>query len=159
MRFLHVRFCSVSVRETELSLTCSVWFGQNGKTLLRLVTTRHTAFPQCSCTLVWMPSLKFKCWTDCILHTYVLQYYVHMYIVSKELCPMHGSAYHAHLIYVTWLVCSKNGEMSLIITGFRLPTSFLLYCLHHSLDWSKLLNTLLTLFKHLIVWLTKIYWS
>ena len=38
MRFLHVRFCSVSVRKTELSLTCSVWFGQNGKTLLWLVT-------------------------------------------------------------------------------------------------------------------------
>ena len=35
MRFLHVRFCSVSVRKTELSLTCSVQFGQNGKTLLR----------------------------------------------------------------------------------------------------------------------------
>ena len=39
MRFLHVRFCLVSVRETELSLTCSVWFGQNGKTLLRSVTS------------------------------------------------------------------------------------------------------------------------
>jgi hypothetical protein len=31
-------FCSVTVRETELSLTCSVQFGQNGKTLLRSVT-------------------------------------------------------------------------------------------------------------------------
>ena len=41
MRFLHVRFCSVSVRETELWLTCSVWFGQNGKTLLRSVTNWH----------------------------------------------------------------------------------------------------------------------
>ena len=39
MRFLHVRFCSVSVRETELWLICSVRLGQNGKTLLRLVTT------------------------------------------------------------------------------------------------------------------------
>ena len=32
MHFLHVRFCSVSVRETELRLTCSVLFWQNGKT-------------------------------------------------------------------------------------------------------------------------------
>ena len=39
MHFLHVRFCSVSVPETELWLTCSVLFGQNGKTPLRLVTT------------------------------------------------------------------------------------------------------------------------
>jgi hypothetical protein len=39
MSFLHVRFCLVSVRETELSLTCSVRLGQNGKTLLRSVTT------------------------------------------------------------------------------------------------------------------------
>jgi hypothetical protein len=39
MHFLHVRFCSVSVWETELSLTCSVRFGQNGKTLLWLVTS------------------------------------------------------------------------------------------------------------------------
>ena len=39
MRFLHVRFCSVSVRETELWLICSVRLGQNSKTLLRLVTT------------------------------------------------------------------------------------------------------------------------
>ena len=38
MCFLHVRFCSVSVRETELWLTCSVRFWQNGKTLLRSVT-------------------------------------------------------------------------------------------------------------------------
>mgnify|MGYP007022690404 CR=1 FL=1 len=38
MCFLHVRFCSVSVRETELWLTCSVLFGQNSKTLLRSVT-------------------------------------------------------------------------------------------------------------------------
>jgi hypothetical protein len=37
--FLHVRFCSVSVRETELCLTCSVLFGQNGKTLLRSVSS------------------------------------------------------------------------------------------------------------------------
>ena len=37
--FLHVQFCSVSVRETELWLTCSVRFGQNGKTPLRSVTT------------------------------------------------------------------------------------------------------------------------
>ena len=60
-----------------------------------------------------------------------------MYIVLRTLCPMHGSAYHAHLIYVTWLVCSKNGEMSLIITGSRLPTSLLFYCLFQSLDWSN----------------------
>ena len=26
---------------------------------------------------------------------------------------------HTHFIYGTWLVCSKNGEMSLIITGSR----------------------------------------
>ena len=39
MHFLHVRFCSVSVRETELWLTCSVRFGQNGKTPLWSVTT------------------------------------------------------------------------------------------------------------------------
>ena len=44
MRFLHVRFCSVSVRKTELWLTCSVRFGQNGKTLLRSVTTMHPYF-------------------------------------------------------------------------------------------------------------------
>ena len=31
MCFLLVRFCSVSVRETELWLTCSVLFGQNKK--------------------------------------------------------------------------------------------------------------------------------
>ena len=42
MSFLHVRFCSVSVRETELGLTCSVRFGQNGETLLRSVTTTHS---------------------------------------------------------------------------------------------------------------------
>ena len=41
MRFLHVRFCSVLVQETELGLTCSVWFGQNGKTLLRSVTIKQ----------------------------------------------------------------------------------------------------------------------
>ena len=41
MPFLHVRFGSVSVLETELLLTCSVRFGQNGKTLLRSVTTIH----------------------------------------------------------------------------------------------------------------------
>ena len=38
-RFLHVWYCLSSVREIELWLTCSVWFGQNGKTLLRSVTT------------------------------------------------------------------------------------------------------------------------
>ena len=38
MFFFHAPFCSVLVRETELKLTCSVWFGQNGKTLLRSVT-------------------------------------------------------------------------------------------------------------------------
>ena len=41
MCFLHVRFCSVLVRETELWFTCSVQFGQNGKTVLRSVTTRR----------------------------------------------------------------------------------------------------------------------
>ena len=41
MHFLHVRFCSVSVRETELWLTCSVRFRQNGKTLLRSVTSMN----------------------------------------------------------------------------------------------------------------------
>ena len=41
MRSLHVRFCSVLVRETELWLTCSVVFGQNGKILLRFVTTKY----------------------------------------------------------------------------------------------------------------------
>ena len=39
MTLLHVLFCSVSVRETDIWLTCSVRFGQNGKTLLRSVTT------------------------------------------------------------------------------------------------------------------------
>ena len=39
MLFLHVQFGLVSVQETELCLTSSVWFGQNGKTLLRLVTS------------------------------------------------------------------------------------------------------------------------
>ena len=34
-------FGSVRFRETELLLTCSVRFGQNGKTLLRSVTTIH----------------------------------------------------------------------------------------------------------------------
>ena len=41
MCFLHVWFCSVSVRETELWLTCSVRFGQNRKKLLRSVTSFH----------------------------------------------------------------------------------------------------------------------
>ena len=41
MPFLHVRFCSVSVRKTELLLTFSVLFGQNGKTLLRSVTSSY----------------------------------------------------------------------------------------------------------------------
>ena len=42
MHFLHVLFSSVLVQETELWLTCSVLFGQNGKTLLRLVTILET---------------------------------------------------------------------------------------------------------------------
>ena len=46
MCFFHVRFCSVSVRETELWLTRSVRFGQNGKTLLRSVTTSNIEVSQ-----------------------------------------------------------------------------------------------------------------
>ena len=42
----NVRFRLVSVRETELWLTCSVRFWQNGKTLLRSVTTLNTHIKQ-----------------------------------------------------------------------------------------------------------------
>ena len=41
MHSLYVRFWSVSVRETEFWLTCSVCFGLNSKTLLRSVTSSH----------------------------------------------------------------------------------------------------------------------
>ena len=49
MCFLNVQFCSVSVREKELWLTCSVLFGQNSNTLLRSVTTvMLMRYPSCS---------------------------------------------------------------------------------------------------------------
>ena len=54
MRFLHVQFCLVSVRETELSLTCSVLFGQNGKALLRSVTTACASIRTCDFTAFMM---------------------------------------------------------------------------------------------------------
>ena len=44
MHFLHVLFCTVSIWETELRLTCLLRFGQNGKTPLPLVTTHQDLF-------------------------------------------------------------------------------------------------------------------
>ena len=44
MHFLHVLFCTVLIWETELRLTCLVWFGQNGKTPLWLVTAHQDLF-------------------------------------------------------------------------------------------------------------------
>ena len=40
MCFLHVLFCTVSVRETKLWLTCSVRSRQNRKTLVRSITSK-----------------------------------------------------------------------------------------------------------------------
>ena len=64
MQFLHVRFCSVSVRKTELLLTFSVWFGQNSKTLLRSVTNVSTSMIFPFSNFLFSCLVCHECWKE-----------------------------------------------------------------------------------------------
>ena len=121
MHFLHVRFCSVSVRETEFSSTCSVRFGQNGKTLLRSVTSwkvrgwslgLKSPGLRCPLTLWWVIS-------ESCLNNYfgLFATYSFTLLLGKDSCMILWKQYYSNLFW-QWKGESKWKNGSKIKTQY-----------------------------------------